>query len=205
MAKKIVKPTGVSIRAFVDDDRNYDMLVKETIHEQDRYTQLSIENDRNNQKLLMQAIVEAEKDGTELTTQQVDSILYAQSETLIKTLEGLQRSISIRDAIKNEKKYLQDKGKQSLAQQTKRASHKRPIKNEAGETLDNVIRTLAKNHPNEKPSELWPHLKSAIEEWSDSECTETRTGARDSWRYQFQQYSKADSITFGIFRKKLRQ
>lgn len=82
----------------------------------------------------------------------------------------------------------------------------RSVKNDDGKTLYEVIRNLAKNHPDEMPNELWPHLKTAIEEWSYSNCLETRPGGknRDSWSYQFTKSDgTVDSITYQTFRKNL--
>lgn len=96
--------------------------------------------------------------------------------------------------------------KQYFERQSKTASNPRPIKNEVGETLDNVIAILVKNHPNEKPSALWIHLKTAIEEWSDGDCIQKKPSQKsDSWRYEFHMGEKINTITFGIFRKKLKK
>lgn len=90
--------------------------------------------------------------------------------------------------------------------QQKRASKPRQVKNEVGETLDDVIQTLAVNLINEKPSEIWPHLKTEIVEWSSGDCREVKSGKKnmDSWSYHFTNHDDSkDAITFQSFRKKL--
>ncbi|WP_129112230.1 hypothetical protein [Burkholderia pseudomallei] len=86
--------------------------------------------------------------------------------------------------------------------QRKKATRPRPTKNDSGDALDGVIGTVAKDHPGERPGEIWPHLKTAIVEWSGDSVTET--GADDSRRYTFRRGDQWDAITFGTFRKKLK-
>lgn len=199
------------MRTWVGDDRNYDILNAEVCHLQSQCAQLSTKESPNNIKLLIQATAEAQNNGTELTTEQIDKLYYHQSDALIKLQARLHEARRWRDAIKHEKKILEGMGKQSSDAQVKKAKKKRPIENEQGITLDAVIRELARVHPDEKPGELWPHFKTAIEEWSDNECTEAKTAKHDSWRYHFKIVKKkgskivekVDSITFGMFRKKL--
>jgi hypothetical protein len=104
-------------------------------------------------------------------------------------------------------------GLKESKKQSKNASKPRPIKNELGETLDDVIRTLA-NEPSHRdeqrdtplPNVLWPHLKTAIEEWSGGDCKESRPDAnkRDSWLYSFTRTDGIkDTITYQTFRRKL--
>lgn len=96
--------------------------------------------------------------------------------------------------------------KEFHARQSVIAKNKRPRKNEDGESLDDVVRRLAKNHPGEKPSELWPHLKTEIGEWAGCDCTETKPNEnQDQWHYKFKIGEKSDTITFSSFRKKLKQ
>lgn len=97
-------------------------------------------------------------------------------------------------------------GKKHLEGQKKKSQLLRKIKNDSGETLDEVIEGLAKSHPNDHPKELWPHLKSAILEWSCSDCDEVKPDdkKRDSWLYRFTKSDgKVDTITYQTFRKKL--
>lgn len=83
------------------------------------------------------------------------------------------------------------------------ASKKRPKKNYNGETLDSVITTLKRNHHNEKPSELWVHLKPVIEKWSDGDCKES--GEKDSRTYYYGIDEERGAIAYGTFRKKLKK
>ena len=76
-----------------------------------------------------------------------------------------------------------------------------------GKTLDNVIASLASTHPDEKPCEIWLHLKTAIIEWSGCDCDEIRPDEkkRDSWSYQFTKVNdSADAIAYQTFRKMLK-
>jgi hypothetical protein len=101
-------------------------------------------------------------------------------------------------------KLAANQGRDTSTAQTKKASASRAIKNESLETLDSVIAQLKQNHIGEKPAALWIHLKTAIAEWSDSDCTETRPSeTKDSWAYQFSVNGNRKTITFGNFRKKL--
>jgi hypothetical protein len=98
------------------------------------------------------------------------------------------------------------KGIKHSNNQSKNASHKRAIKNESGETLQDVINTLSKSNPGEKPNGLWPHLKYSIENWG-AECEEIKPDPRkrDSWLYDYTIGDKRDTISYGAFRKKLPQ
>ncbi len=102
-------------------------------------------------------------------------------------------------------------GKKYSTEQSEKARKKRPRKNNEGLTLDDVISKLAKEHPDELPGDLWPHLKTAIDEWSGSDCTEVRPDEKkhDSWLYNFSRDydSKGEPIlgrcSYQNFRKKL--
>ena len=72
-------------------------------------------------------------------------------------------------------------------------------KGEDGITLGELIANLSQNYLNEKPSEIWPHLKSSIEEWCGG-CEENKNG--DVYRYFFK--DKAKTISFKHFRDRLR-
>ncbi|MBN3771184.1 hypothetical protein [Burkholderia sp. Se-20378] len=52
-----------------------------------------------------------------------------------------------------------------------------------------------------KASEVWPHLKTAIAEWSGDSVAET--GQEDGRSYRFEHGGKVDSIMYNTFRKKL--
>src|ERR1035437_2241491 len=69
--------------------------------------------------------------------------------------------------------------------QSDKAKKGRSPKNEDAETLDEVIARLKFNHPDEEPRKVWVHLKTAIEEWSESDCKEVENTKRDSWSYQY--------------------
>ena len=94
-------------------------------------------------------------------------------------------------------------GKRKSISTSINASKLRPKKNYNGETLDIVITTLKRNHLNETLSELWVHLKTAIEEWSDGDCKES--GEKDSKRYIYKIEEIQGSITYGTFRKKIKK
>lgn len=73
-----------------------------------------------------------------------------------------------------------------------------------GKTIDCVIRRLQRQHPRESASEIWPHLKDAIEDWSDSRSELQEAGSKDNHRYEYKLENEKYSITFATFRKKLR-
>jgi hypothetical protein len=82
------------------------------------------------------------------------------------------------------------------------AKKKRSKANESGETMEDLIKKIARNHPDERPSELWSHLKSLIEEWA-GDCTEIAVTPRNPM-YQYQtKTGEDDTIKFETFRKKL--
>jgi hypothetical protein len=181
MEKKKNKPQHIPLRAIIcEDDRNYDMLVEETISLRNRLTQISIEDSRNG------GVV---------------------SDVQIRAAKAFQDTLLLMNAIKQEKKILEDWGLKQSKQQSKRASRERSIKNENHQTLDGVIEQLVREHPNEKPSAIWTtHFKTAIKEWG---ATDSKTGNQDSRSYQFDYQFKDNkeltkgSITFESFRKKL--
>jgi hypothetical protein len=87
--------------------------------------------------------------------------------------------------------------------QSKKASNKRSPKNCAGETLYEVMESLVKNNSGCKPSELWTHFKTSIEEWSGCTCQALTPGDdMDKWFYEYED-SKGNVKTkpYGKFRK----
>ncbi|WP_287819630.1 hypothetical protein [Achromobacter sp.] len=113
----------------------------------------------------------------------------------------------LRDALLDAVLSLKDAGGKHKESQKRRAKKSRAIKNEGGETLDDVIHTLARNHPDETPSELWPHLESAIRDWCDAadDCRLIEHDIKDSRSIMFTKGDRQDSLTFGTFRKKLKK
>lgn len=78
-------------------------------------------------------------------------------------------------------------GRRESSSNSNKAKKSRATKNSQEVTLDEVILNLALNHPDERPNEIWPHLQTAIAEWSECDCIEKRPHEknRDSWFYQF--------------------
>jgi hypothetical protein len=97
-----------------------------------------------------------------------------------------------------------ERGRAHTSRQTANAARKRPVKNEVGQTLAGVIAMIGREHPESGPNEIWPHLRSAIEEWSGDAVSESGD-TYDGRRYQFMRGDVPDSITFGIFRRKLKE
>ena len=93
-------------------------------------------------------------------------------------------------------------GKRKSTSSSKNARLPRPIMNYEDETLDAVIARLERRNQDYKPGELWVHLKTAIEEWSNGDCEED--GEDDKRTYWFDTKKGSRSITFGTFRKKLK-
>lgn len=75
-------------------------------------------------------------------------------------------------------------------------------KGDDGRTLGDLIKQLAKHHPDEKPSELWPHLKTAIGDWADC-CEERTTDKRTDYLYSHGERSK--TISYKQFSERLRE
>ncbi|MFT4504605.1 hypothetical protein [Caballeronia sp. 15711] len=93
-------------------------------------------------------------------------------------------------------------GTQFQNKQNEKSRLKRPVENEMGQSLNDVIAALAREHSGSGPTEIWPHLKSAIGEWSGDRVTES--GAGDSRRYSFvKRNGNRGTVTFGPFGKKL--
>ena len=114
----------------------------------------------------------------------------------------------IRDIVFNiiidlHQKYAADAvyGRASRVSQKTKAGKVRAASNDIGQSLDDVIRGLAREHREMRANEVWPHLKTAIEEWSGDSVAETGQGDSRSYRYAHE--GKADSIMYNTFRKKL--
>jgi len=115
----------------------------------------------------------------------------------------------IRDVVlRLHKKYAPDAdfGRAQSEGQARKARKGRYAKSDDDRTLEDVIRILSREHHNEKPSEVWTHLKTSLEEWSGDKVTES--GAGDSRKYLYKRPNSADSnggrtISYGAFRKKL--
>lgn len=76
-------------------------------------------------------------------------------------------------------------------------------KGDDGRTMRDLIDALAKQHHDEKPREIWPHLGSAIKEWAD-ECEPKTIDGKESYRYQHAS-GKERTITYKQFCEVLRQ
>lgn len=86
--------------------------------------------------------------------------------------------------------------------QRKKSSLPRPKKNEFGDTRNDVIRKLVRQHPEESIGALWTHFRTALAEWSDSEVRERNAGQGRSYRYEMD--NKVQSIAIETFRKVVR-
>lgn len=99
-------------------------------------------------------------------------------------------------------KLVANVGARHKKQQNEKSKRERPVKNDAGQSLVDVIAGLAREHSASRAAEIWPHLKVAIEDWSGDTVTESGTG--DNRRYSFMKLDGTrDTVTFGPFRKKL--
>jgi hypothetical protein len=111
--------------------------------------------------------------------------------------------------VSQQKKYklAANQGQANSRVQSDKARKKRSPKNESHETLETVFARLARNNQGTKPSELWPHYKTAIAEWSGCDCNELTPGDdKDKWFYEYQDGDeKVKTITYGKFRKDLAQ
>ncbi|MDR3453791.1 MAG: hypothetical protein P4L96_13495 [Rhodoferax sp.] len=97
-----------------------------------------------------------------------------------------------------------DKADRYGKHQAKNASRKRG-KGGTGDdsrTMGDLIATLARTHPNMKPREIWPHLKSAIEDWAGS-CEEKTRRHMSVYEYPFDDGRK--TISFNHFGERLRE
>lgn len=164
------------MRYMLGDDRNYDILVREAFAYENRLTQIVIADTRNG-GIVSNAQVEARK-----AHQSVQSLL---------------------NAIKQEKKILENMGLKQAELNSKKASKKRPKKNELEESLDDCIAKLARHHAYEKPSEIWFHLAGKISEWSGGDVRETGNKIEVNQKYHFNVDGKDKTISFETFRKKL--
>ena len=105
----------------------------------------------------------------------------------------------------DEKDELGEHGLNYRKKQSKTAKKSRSPKNETGQTLQDVLVQLARNNPDCKPSEIWQHFKSAIEDWGGIECKEIKPGiVKDNWFYEYEDTNeRIRTITYGQFRKTL--
>lgn len=89
--------------------------------------------------------------------------------------------------------------------QRKKAQKPRQLKNNENEPFDDKVKELVLLYEDYSAKELWPHLITAIEEWSQGECREGKpTNVMDSWRVNFaKDDGKKRTITFQTFRKKV--
>lgn len=87
------------------------------------------------------------------------------------------------------------------ATQSRRAQKPRG-KGDDRRTMGDLIQSLHRHHPNEKPSELWPHLRTLIEEWAGT-CTERAIGNRTDYLYS--RCERMKTISFKQFGERLRQ
>ncbi len=106
------------------------------------------------------------------------------------------------------KKYAPDAeiGRAQAKAQAKKASKRRSATSDDKRTLEDVIRTLSREHYNAKPAEVWPHLRASLEEWSCEKVIEMGTGNSRRYRYQrpnaFGDVGK--TISYDLFRKRLK-
>lgn len=215
------QPTKVKDGLIGYDEPNFDMTVKEWTPDdiamfenvmfdgfmpEKRMAKMlaNIDDLKNNAQYL-----NANPDDVKSVNSRIDKILYYYSEINNFNNPYKLDMANITLAIEEWKNIVRTLGLNNFTRMGKRksvstslnASNKRPRKNYNGETLDSVISTLNKNHLNEKPSAVWVHLKPAIEEWSDGDCTEY--GENDSRSYHYGIDEERGSITFGTFRRKL--
>ena len=97
-----------------------------------------------------------------------------------------------------------NQGDKQSKNNTEKAKLPRAQKNETSKTLDEVIHLLSRSHPDEKSINIWLHLKTAIREWSDAKVKEIE-GSGDSKKYQYEINGKTKTISFGVFRRKLKK
>lgn len=208
MANKKQKPKGIPLKSLFDDphfQRHYDLLAREVSSMEDRYRQLVIENELNGRAEREAQIAESVRNG--MTYEEAYCAAQLKSiEPLQQPLQALLAQRKLLDTIKEELLLQAKSGNKTSRANSKKASLKRPVKNDAGETRNEVIARLANAHTNEKPSEIWPHLKTAIEEWSGGDCVEKRPSEknRDNWLYQYTKPDGSpDTISYQAFRKRL--
>lgn len=94
-----------------------------------------------------------------------------------------------------------DTGISHRKEQSLRAQHLRG-KGDYDCTLGDLIKDLAKNYPFDKPTAVWIHFKTAIDEWADAACERVKVGKKVSYRYWFR--DKEKSIGYAQFRDRLR-
>lgn len=85
--------------------------------------------------------------------------------------------------------------------QSKRARLSRG-RGEDGRNLSDLIADLARVHPNDRPREIWPHLRSSLEEWAGACVGKTRE-TQEVYEYPFGNGRK--TIGYKQFSHRLRQ
>lgn len=162
------------------NDRNYDMLVEGIIHDETEYTRLLVEQSRAGA---------FDANGALILTPE-----------MVQLKAKLDWNRKLRDAIKAEKLQLQQTGNRYCEGQKEKAGHGRPKNNYEGVSRNELIKAFISGYPTDTPpSELWVPFKTALEEWSESECKESGKG--DSRRYHYEIGVEKLSITFQTFRK----
>lgn len=201
------KSSGIPLKSMFDSSDfqcRHDLLAREISSMEDRYRQLVIENEKNGRTEREDQIAESMRNGMTYEAAYHDAQIKS-IEPLQQPLQALLEQRKLLDAIKGELLLQAKSGNNIGRTQREKAQKKRSITNDEGATLDGVIARLANAHPDEKPSEIWPHLKTAILEWSGSDCAEIRPNEkkRDSWTYQFtKRNGSPDAICYQTFRRK---
>ena len=98
-------------------------------------------------------------------------------------------------------------GTQFQEQQNDKSKRKRPVKDDIGRTLDDVISAVARDHPGSRPREIWPHLKVAIGDWSGDAVIEIGEAKSRAYKYK-RPTAENDSdrtISYEWFAEKLRE
>ncbi len=94
---------------------------------------------------------------------------------------------------------------ESSARASNAAKHDRmPKIEDGGKTIDDLIMQIAKAYPEEKPKDLWPHLKSALDEWAEN-CTEKTHNPKNPMYEYGTVTGERKTITYETFCKKLRK
>jgi hypothetical protein len=144
MKKQTKKPEFVPLRYFVGDDRNYDMLNEECVHMQTRYSQLVIKNGHESLVTIPDFAAENMRNG--MTEAEAYHAAELKSlEPLEKPLKALHDLMALRDAIKHEKKILQDRGIKFVDGR----------KDNTGSVIRKRIAKILEKKPAMKNPELW--------------------------------------------------
>lgn len=89
-----------------------------------------------------------------------------------------------------------------ISSQKKKAAKSRLRKDILGRTLDDLIQNIHNENPDGKPSELWPHLGSAIEEWAE-QCRLRQPVPRNPQYLYSLPDGTEKTISFETFKKRL--